>query len=95
MASARRPCGLTFTSGNFRSHEASVTLWHWSFLFCFDGTGRSASFNGDQQTLANVYGAIYPPTPSTREYFNLDGWISTIYPEAAVCGPVASIGFGV
>ncbi|XP_061502718.1 uncharacterized protein LOC133391581 [Anopheles gambiae] len=42
-----------------------------------------------------VYGAIYPPTPSTREYFNLDGWISTIYPEAAVCGPVASIGFGV
>uniref|UniRef100_A0A182M5F6 Uncharacterized protein n=1 Tax=Anopheles culicifacies TaxID=139723 RepID=A0A182M5F6_9DIPT len=42
-----------------------------------------------------VYGTIYPPTPSTREYFNLDGWISTIYPEAALCGPVASIGFGV
>ncbi|XP_050071169.1 uncharacterized protein LOC126559102 [Anopheles maculipalpis] len=42
-----------------------------------------------------VYGTIYPPTPSTREYFNLDGWISTIYPVAALCGPVASIGFGV
>uniref|UniRef100_A0A182QYK3 Uncharacterized protein n=1 Tax=Anopheles farauti TaxID=69004 RepID=A0A182QYK3_9DIPT len=41
-----------------------------------------------------VYGTIYPPTPSTRDSFDLDGWISTIYPEASLCGPVASIGFG-
>uniref|UniRef100_A0A182IKH9 Uncharacterized protein n=1 Tax=Anopheles atroparvus TaxID=41427 RepID=A0A182IKH9_ANOAO len=40
-----------------------------------------------------VYGTIYPPMPNTREYFDLDGWIGAIYPEAALCGPVASIGF--
>uniref|UniRef100_A0A4Y0BPK6 Secreted protein n=1 Tax=Anopheles funestus TaxID=62324 RepID=A0A4Y0BPK6_ANOFN len=65
---------------------------------------RSADDDGDvdgQPTrygvylYEQVYGTIYPPTPNTREYFNLDGWIGTIYPEAALCGPVASIGFGV
>ncbi|KFB44615.1 hypothetical protein ZHAS_00012498 [Anopheles sinensis] len=41
-----------------------------------------------------VYGTIYPPMPNSREDFDLDGWIATIYPEAALCGPVASLGFG-
>ncbi|XP_053670161.1 uncharacterized protein LOC128720512 [Anopheles nili] len=41
-----------------------------------------------------VYGTVYPSMPNTRQDFDLDGWIGTIYPAGALCGPVASIGFG-
>ncbi|XP_065078286.1 uncharacterized protein LOC135701422 [Ochlerotatus camptorhynchus] len=40
-----------------------------------------------------VYGTSYPPMPNSREEFDLAGWINSIYPEGALCGPVASIGF--
>ncbi|XP_050088515.1 uncharacterized protein LOC126572864 [Anopheles aquasalis] len=43
-----------------------------------------------------VYGTIYLPTPagSSDDRFDLDAWIGAIYREGALCGPVASIGFG-
>ncbi|XP_053691124.1 uncharacterized protein LOC128739653 [Sabethes cyaneus] len=40
-----------------------------------------------------VYGTSYPPLPNAREEFDLTGWINSIFPEGALCGPVASIGF--
>ncbi|XP_055543504.1 39S ribosomal protein L38, mitochondrial-like [Wyeomyia smithii] len=40
-----------------------------------------------------VYGTTYPPLPNVREEFDLTGWINSIFPEGALCGPVASIGF--
>ncbi|XP_052869658.1 uncharacterized protein LOC128275258 [Anopheles cruzii] len=41
-----------------------------------------------------IYGTIYPPTPASREDFDLDEWIGSLYPEGSLCTPVASIGFG-
>ncbi|XP_035777395.1 uncharacterized protein LOC118458732 [Anopheles albimanus] len=43
-----------------------------------------------------VYGSIYPPAAASsyEDRFDLDAWIDTISPEGALCGPVASIGFG-
>ncbi|XP_058062535.1 uncharacterized protein LOC131212619 [Anopheles bellator] len=40
-----------------------------------------------------VYGTIYPPTPTSREDFDLDDWIGSLYPEGSLCSPIASIGF--
>ncbi|XP_049547906.1 uncharacterized protein LOC125959141 [Anopheles darlingi] len=48
-----------------------------------------------------VYGTIYPPVPRTGarssedpDPFDLDVWIASISADGALCGPVASIGFG-